>query len=853
MSFGIRRRGLEYCGANKNDGVRAVENETPRFGSGILGRSHLRRTTLRRFFSVILMVLAPAFAAGAAIPPAVSRQVDFDQDVKPILMLTCVKCHGNGKSKGEFRIDTRATFLKGGESGPAAVVGDSGKSLTIQLVAGLDPDKVMPAKGERLTDEQIGVLRAWIDQGMRWPDGVTFAAGKAAPLEPREVRAPASAGKGANPIDAILAPYFEKHGVKAGAVVDDRVYARRVWLDAVGLLPPPEELEAFVADGAPDKRERLVWRLLNDKTKYTEHWLSFWNDLLRNDYKGTGYIDGGRKQITPWLYKALSDDMPFDQFVRELVMGVNGSEGFTKGIVWRGVVNAAQTPQMQAAQNISQVFMGANLKCASCHDSFVSQWLLADSYGLAGIYAEQPLEMERCGNPLGKVAPMKFLFPELGSIDASLPRDQRIRQLAGLVTSEKNGRLTRTIVNRLWKRFLGRGLVEPVDEMDAPPWSADLLDWLAVDLSKTNNWDLKKTMARILTSRAYQMPVVPVAEGGQEAYVFRGPHVRRIGAEVFVDAVATVSGAWTGKPAFNPAAAGSSKLPHNKAKWVWSTANAQKAAAPGTVYFRKTFALDDVSSGEVLLTADNRFVLYVNGKRIASGEEWSRPVVVDLRGYLVSNAANVIAVEAENTLNNANPAGLFVSGRITHRKASGVGSPAIDVASDGSWVWSDRAAAGWPNREFDAAGWKPAVELGGTNIAPWKLADKVAAGATERMVGGEARAALCTADPLTTALGRSNREQVVTDREQVATTLQALEMSNGSTLAQMLNKAAAKLARSGSGEELVDRLFARALGRKPTEGERRTAAELLGTPPTAEGVEDLLWVVAMLPEFQLIR
>jgi hypothetical protein len=807
---------------------------------------------LRRILLTFLMVVVPGSVASAAIPPALSRTVDFDHDVKPILMLTCVECHGNGKSKGGFRIDTRATFLKGGESGPAAVVGDSGKSLMIQLVAGVDPDKIMPAKGKPLTPEQIGVLRAWVDQGMRWPDGVTFAAGKVAALAPRVVQVPASAEKGANPIDALLAPYFEKNGVKVGSPVDDRVYARRVWLDAVGLLPPPEDLEAFVADKVPDKREKLVWRLLNDNKKYTEHWLSFWNDLLRNDYKGTGYIDGGRKQITPWLYKALSENMPFDQFVRELVTGENGSEGFTKGIVWRGVVNAAQTPQMQAAQNISQVFMGANMKCASCHDSFVSQWTLADAYGLAGVYAEQPLEMERCGNPLGKVAPMKFLFPELGSIDASLPRDQRIRQLAGLVTNEKNGRLARTMVNRLWERFLGRGLVEPVDEMDSPPWSQDLLDWLAVDLSKTNKWDLKKTMARILTSRAYQMPVVPVAEGGQEQFVFRGPHVRRMTAEAFVDALSTVSGAWTGKPAFNPATAGGTKLPHNKARWIWSTANAQKAAPPGKVYFRKEIPLDEVTSGEVILTADNSFVLHVNGKRVASGDEWQKPVAVDIRTYLVSNAKNVIAIEAENGAASPNPAGLFVSGKIVHRKVSG--HPPVQLASDRTWAWSDQPAAGWQEPKYDAKGWKPAAELGAVAIGPWKLDEKLAAGGTEQVASGEARAALCTADPLTTALGRTNREQVMTDREQTATTLQALEMSNGNTLAQMLNKAAAKLAKDGTaGGELADQLFAKALGRKPTDGEQRTAAEMVGTPVTAEGVEDLLWVIAMLPEFQLVR
>ena len=136
-------------------------------------------------------------------------------------------------------------------------------------------------------------------------------------------------------------------------------------------------------------------RLLADRVGYAEHWLTFWNDLLRNDYRGTGYIDGGREQITAWLYSALVTNVPFDRFVAQLVDPVPGSAGFSKGIVWRGVVNASQTPEMQAAQNISQVFMGVNLKCASCHDSFVNDWQLSDAYGMASIYADQPLQHGR--------------------------------------------------------------------------------------------------------------------------------------------------------------------------------------------------------------------------------------------------------------------------------------------------------------------------------------------------------------------------------------------------------------------------------------------------------------------------
>src|SRR5947207_9914686 len=193
-------------------------------------------------------------------------------------------------------------------------------------------------------------------------------------------------------------------------------------------------MEKFLADRRTDKRERLVQQLLSEERKYAEHWLTFWNDLLRNDYKGTGYIDGGRKQITSWLYSALLTNIPYNQFVSELIDPTPASEGFTKGIVWRGVVNASQTPQMQAAQSICQVFMGVNLKCTSCHDSFINDLTLADAYGLAGIYADGPLEMVLCDKPTGQKADLKFIYPELGALEPTTNRAARLQELAHLIT-----------------------------------------------------------------------------------------------------------------------------------------------------------------------------------------------------------------------------------------------------------------------------------------------------------------------------------------------------------------------------------------------------------------------------------
>lgn len=641
------------------------------------------------------------------MPPASTEPVDFTRDIKPILQTSCVRCHARGKHRGGFSMETRDALLEGGDTGPAIVPGKSADSLLVTLVAGLDPDLVMPQKGSRLKPAQIGLLRAWIDQGAPWDAGVTFARSAPKNLQPRQVVLPpigdmaaaALAGTGVSPagaaaaraaittsthpVDRLVARYYKSHNVTPGARADDRVLARRLYFDVLGVPPTPAELQAFLADTRPNKRARLVDTLLADRHRYAEHWISFWNDLLRNDYRGPGYIDGGRRQITAWLYAALANNLPYDQFVAQLVNPARGAEGFAKGIVWRGVVNASQTPPLQAAQNISQVFMGVNLKCASCHDSFINDWQLSDAYGLAGIYADAPLEMVECDRPTGKTAPTKFLYTELGTIDGNAARAERLAQLAQVITSPKNGRLPRTIVNRLWARFMGRGLVEPVDDMDQAAWDPDLLDWLAEDLV-AHHYDLKHTMRRILTSRAYQAVAVDVPER-VEQFVFRGPAIRRLSAEQFVDALSAVTGVWQEKPIgdFDFIAAGT-------------------AETPGV---------------------------------------------------------------AEHT-----------------------------------------------------------------------------------------RASFVTADPLMTALGRPNREQVLTTRAAAATTLQALELQNGATLAKWLRRGAEHLLAEppNTPDALLARVYQRALGRAPTATEAAIGRELLGATTQRDGVEDLLWSLAMLPEFQLI-
>ncbi|MBI3849496.1 MAG: DUF1549 domain-containing protein [Verrucomicrobia bacterium] len=789
------------------------------------------------------------------LPPPAAHQINFTEEIKPIIEASCIKCHGRGRDKGGLLMDTRETFLKGGDSGPTVVVGKSAESHLIELVAGLDPDSIMPKKGSKLKPEQIGVLRAWIDQGLTWDSGVSFGKLEPINLKPKRPAMPAG-NKSENPIDRFLNPYFAAHKIKPPKPVDDHVFARRVYLDVIGLLPTPEELEKFITDQRADKRQRLVQRLLADNRNYAEHWLTFWNDLLRNDYRGTGYIDGGRKQITDWLYAALAKNLPYDQFVAQLINPTPASEGFTKGIVWRGVVNASQTPQMQAAQSISQVFMGVNLKCASCHDSLINDWTLADAYGLAGIYSDGPLEMVHCDKPTGKKADLRFIYPELGNIDPQADKPARLKQLAELVTQKQDGRLTRTIVNRLWQKFMGRGLVEPVDDMETPAWNQDLLDWLGEDLA-ANGYGLKKTIERILTSRAYQLPAVSANEGDRQDYVFRGPLVRRMSAEQFRDALGALTGIWYSQPAvkinYVDETAIKSFSSSAKGNWIWKEAGAAQSAAPETIYLRKTITFPELpTEARALATCDNVYTLFINGKKVMSGDTWGQPGVVDIRPHLVKGE-NVIAVKAVNEGDQPNPAGFFffASVRQDHDDRP---ATVMDFASDSSWTWSAQEVDGWQKTGFVAQDWKPAAELGGINTAPWELEPQFTTAMATPPPSGKVRAALVNADSLMVALGRPNREQVMTVRASAATTLQALELTNGRELADLIQRGAAKsmAAHPSSDLELIQQLYAQALGRKPTAPELELAQGLVGNPVQPAGVEDLLWALTMLPEFQLI-
>lgn len=331
-------------------------------------------------------------APAAKLPPAAARKIDFAKDVQPILAKNCIGCHGPDKQRGGLHLDDRTAAFKGGNTGPVIKPGDSTGSQLLRVVAGLDPELKMPPKGKtELTNEQIGILRAWIEQGAKWDAAATTTAqgprSKHWAFQPvRRPALPAVANKSwiRNEIDAFVLARLEKETIAPSAEADRPTLLRRLSLDLLGLPPTPEELDAFVADTSPDAYDRLVDRLLTSP-HYGERWGRHWLDLAR--YADSDGFEKDNPRPHAWRYRewviaALNRDLPFDQFTIEQLAGdllpaatldqkiatgfhrntLTNTEGGTDQEQYR--VEAC----VDRVNTTAKVFLGITFGCAQCHD-----------------------------------------------------------------------------------------------------------------------------------------------------------------------------------------------------------------------------------------------------------------------------------------------------------------------------------------------------------------------------------------------------------------------------------------------------------------------------------------------------
>jgi len=335
--------------------------------------------------------LVAGVAAGAAeLPPPAKRKVDFVKDIQPILASRCYECHSGDKHKAELRWDVKKLALKGGESGPAIIPGNSAKSRMIQLVGGMNPDLVMPQKGERLTPEQIGLLRAWIDQGANWPDGVdkvAYADPKdhwafKAPVRPKEPQV-RNAAWVRNPIDKFILAKLERESLSPSPEVDRATLIRRLSLDLTGLPPKLEEIDQFLGDKGDRAYDELVERFLSSQ-HYGEHWGRHWLDAARYA-DSNGFEKDATRSIWPyrdWVINAFNRDLPFDQFTIEQLAGdllpnptldQRVATGFLRNSMMNqeGGIEPEQfriEAMIDRMDAVGKAWLGLTIACAQCHN-----------------------------------------------------------------------------------------------------------------------------------------------------------------------------------------------------------------------------------------------------------------------------------------------------------------------------------------------------------------------------------------------------------------------------------------------------------------------------------------------------
>jgi uncharacterized protein DUF1553/uncharacterized protein DUF1549 len=338
-------------------------------------------------------------------------------------------------------------------------------------------------------------------------------------------------------------------GLTPSGPCTDAEFIRRASLDAIGTLPTPGEVRAFVASRAPDKQERLVDALLQ-RPEYADYWAVKWGDLLRINRGPLG--DKGMWSFYNWLHTCLQQNRPVDRWVRELIT----AEGSTYTTGPANFYRVASSPE-DLAETTSQVFLGVRLQCARCHHHPFEKWSQTDYYQLAAYFARVGLKgSEEFGIFGGEQvvrlsASGEVKHPKTNAVMRPHPLDgperddplDRRRALAAWLTAKTNLRFARNIVNRYWAYLMGRGIVEPVDDMRVtnPPTNPELLDALAADFI-AHGYDLKALLRTIMTSQVYQLSSQATSANRMDEIAYSHYKVKRLPAEVMLDAVCAVTG-----------------------------------------------------------------------------------------------------------------------------------------------------------------------------------------------------------------------------------------------------------------------------------------------------------------------
>ncbi|MBM3833965.1 MAG: DUF1553 domain-containing protein [Verrucomicrobia bacterium] len=358
-----------------------------------------------------------------------------------------------------------------------------------------------------------------------------------------------------NFIDELAYVRFKKLGLLPSDRCTDSEFLRRASLDTIGVLPSPEEARKFLDDTDAEKRNKLIDRLL-EKPAWGDYWANKWADLLRPNPDRVGVKSVF--MLDQWLRESFHQNKPYDQLARDIITAQGSTHKYGPAVVFRDRREPADISTL-----VSQIFLGVRLECAKCHHHPNEKWSQEDFYQFAAYFAEIKRKGTGISPPISGDAEVLFHTPggdvkhpitqavlkpkppdgPLAQLEAG--RDPR-GALADWVCDSKNPFFARAVANRVWAEFMGRGLVDPVDDFRAsnPASNEPLLDALAQDFVR-HGYNLKHLMRTILRSHIYQLSSLPNEHNARDTRNFSRSHRRRLPAEVLLDAVIDVTGAPT--------------------------------------------------------------------------------------------------------------------------------------------------------------------------------------------------------------------------------------------------------------------------------------------------------------------
>jgi hypothetical protein len=343
-----------------------------------------------------------------------------------------------------------------------------------------------------------------------------------------------------NFIDALVLRKLKTLNIAPSDPCDDADYLRRAYLDVIGTLPTNPEARDFLADRRPDKRARLVEDLLK-RPEFADYWALKWADLLRVDRQVLGHKRA--YAYYQWIRDSLAENKPLDRFTRELLTAEGPLQEVGPANFYKVVGNPGDE-----ASTLSQVFLGVRIACAQCHHHPFDRWSQTDYYGMQAFVTQVTFKPVQKSEVLVAALDAPTKHPRTGDVilahalgtkspDASPPGDRR-RVLADWMTAPNNPYFARNLANRTWAHFMGRGLVEPVDDVRAtnPPTNPELLDALAKNLIDSK-FDFRQLIRTITASRAYQSSSRPNATNEKDEQNYSRALLKRIEAEVLLDMV----------------------------------------------------------------------------------------------------------------------------------------------------------------------------------------------------------------------------------------------------------------------------------------------------------------------------